>query len=387
MLGDCNELIGIHLLDASVKISNRGLWMKHFNHGIETRSDKLKKRAASHAVLITGVLATTFSILSLCILYTAFDEDKRGIVWQIFNSIAVGSLPIGLVSIVFSYFDRMSYVREHVANAIFDSKGYLYFSEDKQRQIKNEIERNLCLKDDDPHNLYSTVQDGIDEIIGDVYVNELIIHIDCQKVNGLFEKKMDETFEYMLPRTKNNLSRKYELSDLLPTHLLMESQIEFCDSQKTSEKCSRCTQLCTRDYKITVDNKNVELQLKKSAPRYKDIVDYKEEYTFKCKNKKESSVVINDKPVKIHLEFVSRVPVSDPIYAFKCKRATRNLTIHFDYDPEKLKVTPIGFGFMDRAMWNENMKISKFPHSIKVRFRNWLLPGNGVVFVIEDREN
>ena len=108
---------------------------------------------------------------------------------------------------------------------------------------------------------------------------------------------------------------------------------------------------------------------------------------YECKNKKDRKIIFKDKPVRLHLQFVSRVPISDPVYIFKCKRATRNFTIHFDYDPEELKVTPIGFGFMDKAMWNENMKISKFPRSIKIRFKNWLLPGNGVVFVIEEKKN
>lgn len=360
--------------------------MKKFKINPQLKLQRNKKKKASYAVNITGVIATTFSILILCVLYLLFDENNRGVIWQIFNSIALGSLPLGIISIIFSYFDKMSYVREHVANAIFDSKGYLYFNEEQQRKIKNEIERNLCLKDDDPHNLYSTVQNSLDEITQDVYINELILHIDCKLINHCFEKIVDETFEYILPSTRKESIRSIELSELIPSHLLQNPKLQKCDD--IERKCQECTnKSCIRDYKLSVDNKDIDMQLVEKEPQFLSIEDYKQEYRYECKNKKDRKIIFKDKPVRLHLQFVSRVPISDPVYIFKCKRATRNFTIHFDYDPEELKVTPIGFGFMDKAMWNENMKISKFPRSIKIRFKNWLLPGNGVVFVIEEKKN
>ena len=356
--------------------------MKKSKMNKKQKLQQLNKKMALHAVFLTGISATLISIACLFILYSFDEAHQNNIVWRIFNSIAMGALPLGLISIIFSYFDRMSYVREHVASAIFDVQGYLYFDEDKQRQIKNEIERNLCLKNDDPDNLYSSVQCGLDEIIQDVYVNELIIHIDCKKITDMFEKKVDETFEYMLPQIKNRNKLQANLSDLIPKYLFQSPKQKICEMPQSADKCELCDKSCIRDYKVEVNNEEVEMELVENKLDYKDLIDYEYQYGYECVDKKKNKIVFTDKPVKIHMSFLSKVPVTDPLYVYKCKKATRNLTIHFDYDNEELEVFPIGFGFMDRTMVDDSMTISRFPHSTKIRFKNWLLPGNGVVFVI-----
>lgn len=330
-------------------------------------------------VFLVGISITLLAILAIVLLYTVFKNEQQGVLWQIFNSMAMAGLPIGIISIIFAFFDRLSYAREQIAKVIFDEEGYLHFNEKKLREIKNNIERNLCLQSSDPHNLYSTVQNSLDNIIKNIYVNELIIHIDCKIENDMIKKNVDEMFEFALPKLINQEIIKTTLSDLIPKHMLQSNKSQCL--LEDEQKCDLCNNTCIYDFQLSVNDRPIEMKLKEEKLESANYIDYKYQYGYVCAHVEDDTINISNDPSKMHLKFKSRVPLSDPIYMFKCKMATRNLTIHFDYNPDELTILPVGFGFMDRKI-QDNMQISHFPRSIKIRFKDWLLPGNGVVFVI-----
>ena len=95
----------------------------------------------------------------------------------------------------------------------------------------------------------------------------------------------------------------------------------------------------------------------------------------------------NEKDVML-IDFKSKreTDTNDTLFVHKSKFATRNLTLHVDYNPDEMDVTPAGFCFMDKDMIGNRMKIDYFPRSLKIRFKNWILPGNGVMFNITPKK-
>ncbi len=92
------------------------------------------------------------------------------------------------------------------------------------------------------------------------------------------------------------------------------------------------------------------------------------------------------------LEIISQstVPIMDNTFSHSVAVPCKNYEIDFDVHNEAYDV--IGFGFAldadnKRKKGNKVIEKQKFDKSYRIIFNEWLLPGNGCVFVIKKRDN
>lgn len=335
-------------------------------------------------VFFVGIITTLVAVIGITFLYTVFNDNKNNVFWQVFNSVFMACLPIGMTSIIYAFFDRLSYAREQIAKVLFEEEGFLNLSEKKQIYIKDTIEQNLCYKDrKDPNNIYTVVQNELRNIIDDIYIEEAVIQVDCSFKNQRIYKQIKETYTYQVPNLANKKSYNKPISDLLPQPAFYNPMCTNC--QKSN--CNECEECPIKVLSLSIDNvpqENVSIGHKTllDDPKYlnKFIIGETLENIIFSASQERSNKVKN----KVVIDFLSQriTNLDDTLFVHKSKFATRNFTLHVDYNPNEMSITPAGFCFMDKDMIGKRMKIEHFPRSLKIRFQNWILPGNGVMFNI-----
>lgn len=189
----------------------------------------------------------------------------------------------------------------------------------------------------------------------------------------------------------HNLARaeKYtkRISDLLPQPAFKDSKCSDCKRVD----CGQCSKCPIKDIQLRIDSSEVK-NIKISHKTIVEDADYITKFIIgadlnevvfsatPAQSKNEKDVMLIDFKSKRETD------TNDTLFVHKSKFATRNLTLHVDYNPDEMDVTPAGFCFMDKDMIGNRMKIDYFPRSLKIRFKNWILPGNGVMFNITPKK-
>lgn len=339
-----------------------------------------------HIVFLVGLVITILSILFVVLLNTVWINSENNVVWRVFNSIFIASIPVGIISIVFGFFDRLSYAKHELSQVLYENEGYLLYDIDTQRDIKNKIEQNLYFKDvNDPNSLYSIVQKEIISIVHNTYIDEYIINVDCKIVNNMIEKKVHERIIYMNPNLKEKKKKKILLSEVLSTRVFQQDNEEICDDHTSTEKCNSCSFCCLRDVQLWINGVShlVSVNVETDSRNDTQLPQYSTKFILTAQDK--DSITIFEEPVVVDIKYVTKVPLSDNIYVHKIKRATRNYTMHFNFDPMQLDIIPVGYGFMDGDKVGKRVLIEHYETSKKIRFKDWILPGDGVFLTINKK--
>lgn len=338
-------------------------------------------------IFLVGVLVTVISISVVIGLQFADNNFKQTTVWQILVDVFVSGIPIGLISVLFSFFDKLSYAKHQVSAALYENEGYLLYDEKTQIEIKNRIEQNLHLTDiHDSESLYSVVQSEISDIVQDTYINEYNTTIDCDIEDGMFVKKFHEYIVYKNPNLKKKEVKKIYTEEMLSTRVFKHVQNNCDENFMSGKHCANCGSSCLRDVELWIDGKKKNVKVKRFVEKNNNTLlpQYSTVYRFSMAEK---YIDVGENPVTVEIKFNTRVPIEDNIYVHKVKRATRNYTLDFRFNSNKMDIIPVSFGFMDENNIGNRVFIAHSDMGKQIRFRNWVLPGDGVIIVINKKNN
>lgn len=95
---------------------------------------------------------------------------------------------------------------------------------------------------------------------------------------------------------------------------------------------------------------------------------------------------LSDKPLQIKLVYVTYVPNTDPIYSITVDKPCKSFSCHFSSNIPDYNLHVKSYGFMSFSN-NTRKTHLKTQNGETVRFRSWILPGDGAVAVLTPKQS
>ena len=333
----------------------------------------IKSKAYIAIVIGIFMLLLSFSLTYICET-SQWDEKwtalcEAGI--TILNSVFSIIIGIGISTLVLDFFGYIKYTRERLKEIMIDKRYIETLSEDEKKNIIDICERSLYFKNGSyyENSLFSNIKELIIPLIEENYYKQYKVHIDCyiDEETGVIWKKIHKIMD--IECVNENTKFKIPFS----TYLTAGDVIQRDNMYKLNE--------CLLDGKDITNDVKKSIQCKESDDcEETENVKFTVDYEFDLKKG------LN----RIELRTETRVEIEDNTYThtitIPCKRYSANFSLHnnnyevwgfaFAFDDEKHKKD------LDKVIYRD-----KYDDCYKIRFENWTLPGDGVVFVMNKKSD
>lgn len=268
--------------------------------------------------------------------------------------------------LVLDFFSYIKYTRERIKEIMIDKRYLETLSSTEKKNIIDICEQSLYFKGGElaDNSLYANIKQLIIPLIEENYYKQYKMHVDCyiDEERGIIHKKVHKIMEI---ECLNSCSQfKIPFSTYLTEIDGMDNEelYKLTECRLGKEDITEQVKQCIKD--VAVDNNE-------SVEDIKFTIDY-------------------DFPLqkglnRIEIKSESIVPIEDNTYAhtitIPCKRYSVNFSIHnpnydilgfaYAFDDEKHKDA------IDRVIYRD-----KYDDCYKIRFEDWTLPGDGVVFIV-----
>lgn len=315
----------------------------------------------------TLVLVIAFLLSYICETSNWSETEKilcRTLVTAI-NSVFSIFIGIGISTLVLDFFSYIKYTRERIKEIMLDKTYIETLSEDEQKRIINICEKSLYFKQTEIPNdsLYMNIKELIVPLIEENFYRQYKVHVDCyiDEQKSIIHKKVHKILD--IECSADNSVFKMPFS----TYLTKVDEIKTEELFKLT-KCLHDGKDITDDIQNYIEMKEVEF------PNLEDI-----KFTIN------HEFLLKKGLNRIETRTETIVPIADNTYAhtitIPCKRYSVNFSLH---NPN-YEILGFAFAFDDEQHKNDLDKViykDKYDDCFKIRFENWTLPGDGVVFTI-----
>ncbi len=277
--------------------------------------------------------------------FSKFIENIAGIIF----AASIGTLML-------DFFSYIKYAQERIKEVIIDKKFLRTVSDDEKKNIISTLESSLYFKDEEipQDSLYTNIKHKVIPLLDSEYFEKYHTHIDCKIEDGKIYKTIYNKFTV------------YSYTD------------------NASFKLPFSVYYSVEDIK-NIDNhyefRNLKFNNQKLETSKNDTFSQEIDGSFNSKQKKYSfqrELPLIKGPNTISYEVSSIVDISDNIYSRTITLPCKNFTVDFNLDSDDYNVKGYGFA-IDKT---ESVKIHTYAKGCQIEFLDWVIPGDGFIFVI-----
>jgi hypothetical protein len=272
---------------------------------------------------------------------------------------------------ILEFFGFVDYIRKNLREVILEDVYLETLSTERKKQLRSKLQRMILypnIQNIEADSLFNVVEQEITPLLTDYYIDEYIITVDCTIENDLIIKKIYK--KMVFAHIDVNYQKVIDIP-LVNMQIKKPAQIERIEDVFSLEKFV----FNDHDYKanVTID--------------YQALDDnaYDTQITSSYSNDIKEVFKLTNGVAKLEIDILTKVGLDDLNFIPRVHKPCKNYTIHFNYDREKCSVTAENFGLMDFNKNAERMEYRINGNSIVIRFKNWILPGNGVIFTISKK--
>ncbi len=285
--------------------------------------------------------------------FSKFIENIAGIVF----AASVGTLML-------DFFSYIKYAQERIKEVIIDKNFLRTVSNDEKKKIISTLESSLYFKDEEipQDSLYTNIKHKVIPLLDNEYFEKYHTHIDCEIKDDKIYKTIYNNFT--IYSYTDNASFKlpfsiyYSVEDIknIDKHYDFQNLLFNNEKLKTSQEDS-----FSEEIDGNFNSKQMKYSFQKELPLKKGINT-------------------------ISYEVNSVVDISDNIYSRTLTLPCKNFTVDFNLNSSDYNVKAYGFA-IDKT---ESVKIHTYANSCRIEFLDWIIPGDGFIFVInknKEKEN
>lgn len=336
---------------------------------MKKRTDENRDSVINKSIFIMP-LAVTVVALVLVIVFLILEANKidNFAVFALKN-FSVTLLSIGACSLLLEFVGNVEYTKKKLIDVITTDEFIEVLSDKRKRELRSKLIRSIhavknpgILADD--NNITTIMDKDVSDILDDYYYEEYKYVINIKKKKGYIEKTINVFFKATSISGKKTLAPLINMtfdkltdSDLAPVKIekLIVGDVEIDCSTinlrvEDNEECDKTLQEC-------------EYSLKKY------IEEHKETFSFNTS-------------ISGELTYITRVPLSDLVYSVRMPKACERFELHIS--SKDYRFTPYCFGFKSVA-GHLNERIVNDNNSVHVWFKDWILPGEGVLINLLDK--
>ena len=217
-------------------------------------------------------------------------------------------------------------------------------------------DENIAPYPDDARNSLISLERSISNIENSCYYKECHLTVDCYITNDYIHKIIKKNMEVFNP---NEAEEKY--------HIPFSVEMVKLEGLDKSEVFNV--------NEFTVDSNSFTEMVKENV----HFIESEKDSVIKADYKFDISLCKG--PCNIYMETETRVPLSDKQFTNKLTMPCRNYSIKFFLHSDEYKLIGYSFGYSDA--YEEKEIKTYYNNGIEIKFSDWLLPGNGVIFLID----
>ena len=273
-------------------------------------------------------------------------------VFSLMKDVASVVLGMGLGAMSLDFFSYVKYSQERIKEVMIDKKFLKSVKDEEKKNMISTLESSLYFNDGEipPDSLYANIREKIIPLLEEEYEEEHFLHIDCFITDTYIKKVCTNMITIISPKNIPAYS--------LPFGVVFKPESEV-PGQKTLE---------LKD--LIVNRKSIEVSdaTPKSTPKGNV---YCFDNSFELKKGKNT----------ISYQTISYVKLNENTYSHTVSRPCKHYTIEMYTDNQDYEIYGNGF-CIDKG---EIMSKNDFPHGCRLDFNDWIIPGDGCLFVINKK--
>lgn len=352
---------------------------------------RIEKDETERNIKKTGWIIICISIAALflaMLIYTLLAEVQKEnvILYAIFQfiiTVCLTCITIGGGTVLYSYFDFVNYIKKSLIDVIINNNFTDTLTNDKKAKIIRKLEKEIIYqkKMDDENTLYDFVNKEVISLVKIPYYESVDLNVDCYYEGEKLRKDIIRTIVW---NTNNNEGFLPKLETITQTY--------FMSDEEEAKGTQGSEQQKIKPYTIN------KLFIQKED--YTNKIQYCEERTDNVTYNKKSYYKFKDvnfvsKEIEL-LEMVENyttiVDKSDMTFSYRVYRPCKRFSVTFSFDNKEMEPSVSVFAFKDCnldavALDRERIKTVYNNKTISVRINDWILPGDGVLFIIMPKSN
>ncbi|KJS15499.1 MAG: hypothetical protein VR69_13090 [Peptococcaceae bacterium BRH_c4b] len=336
---------------------------------IKSRCQKLKQvKLYPVAVILLSLL-----ILLICsnheIIYGSRKDVPYKLLYAVIHEVGIALFILGSITILLELSDFREYFFSRLNDILIKDEYISVLNQDKLRNLENKVQKLLYFKEqqNDKKSFFYKVQNDVKPLINGCYFDYYEIRVECKIEDNLIKKKMTKIFEIVNPNVN-------EIEESIPIDSSMQiiDGIEDGDLYKVESLSIKSISIDDYGNKTEKDNTIDDLGLIYTKCDDESI----NKYNIRVQTNK--TITVKDR-CKVEIIYNTITPMSDPFFTHRVRKPCKRYRCVFHFKNDIYELAGYGFGFMDR-----NNKITKnnFTGGIELSFKDWILPGDGVIFTL-----
>lgn len=329
---------------------------------LETDTTKYNKHSIKSRSIAAFVISLLFFIISF-VLKLYIDTFSDSILKTCLDSLvafieSISGIVLGLSlgSMLLDFFSYIKYAQERIREVIIDKEFLNTMSDNEKKRIISSLESSLYFKGQtiSEDSLYSNIKNKVIPLLEKEYFVNYHTHIDCEIINDKIYKTIYNDFSIY--------------SENADTHFKLPFAVYFSEKDiKNIAKPYTFKNLLFNGEKIDIsDNSNVGTKVNEKFNGEKRKFKFQDELPLK-KGENKISYVIE-----------SVVDINDNVYSKTFSLPCKNFTADFQIKNDDYNILAYGFA-IDKT---ECVKIKKYRDGCRIVFSDWILPGDGCIFII-----
>lgn len=345
------------------------------NHKINNDETERNIKKTGWIIIFISVAGLFLSML----IYTLVSDptEENIVLYAIFQFLITGCLTcitIGGGTVLYSYFDFVNYIKKSLIDVIINNNFTDTLTNEKKANIIRKLEKELIYQQrvDDKNTLYDFVNEEVISLVKIPYYESVDLNVDCYYEGDKLRKDIIRTIVWNL---NNNEGFTPKLETITQTYFM---DVDSSSAEKDEKK---------KPYKIN------RLIIQKED--YTEKIEYHEEPTENITYNKKSYYTFKDtefivketETLMMREEYTTLVDKSDVTFSYRVYRPCKQFSVTFSYDNEKMEPSVSVFAFKDCnldavTIDKERIRTIYNNKTISVKIDDWILPGDGVIFVI-----
>lgn len=335
---------------------------KDESDGITYSKESIASRSAVLFIASIGGIFITF-LLEIIAEYLAAGfwkillEGTAEFLENVFGLIFAASIG----SLMLDFFSYIKYAQERIKEVIIDKDFLRTVNDEEKKKIISTLESSLYFKGEDipEDSLYTNIKEKIIPLLDEEYYEKYDTHIDCEIKDGKIYKTIFNNFTIYSPRD-NSVFR------------LPFSVYYAADDIDQIEVPHLFNNLRFNNQPVSISEQDTEM---KDVNESLDI--HKKSFTLK------RDLTLKKGLNTVSYETKSIVDISDNVYSKTMTLPCKNCTLDFHVKTSDYSVKAYGFA-LDTT---ECVSIKYYDNICKVEFSDWVIPGDGCIFVINKKKN
>ena len=348
------------------------------------RRKKRQRRLNRNWMTLIGIVGITIGIvLTIISLHfpSWFPKKWEEVFSSIFMSGGQVALSISVTSMLFEHFGYVDYTVNRVCDALADDAVLNVLTDSRKKQLKDILFEDIYLGRQPaqaPKELVEQLDGDIDTLLEDYYYEEYYTSCDISMVTA------QDGQRYFRKHIHRALTirpiRKEKSCRVTRVYYLRTNDIPSGTRDLRGDPLQPVKFL-----QVTVNNRELAEGTDYSLEdrKDKDAGPYSINYVLKLKD--ESLLEIGER-LRIELVYLTHVLSTDPLYAVTVDKPCKFFSCHIHNTMSDYNLHAKSYGFMAFGDSTRRMLIET-QSGVNVRFRSWILPGDGAVVVLTPKQS